>query len=225
MTKILLFVLLSIPSVTLATLGVQQLPPTVVEDFEGVTPGEFPSRFTTFPFQRRKAKKVYRVADDGKNRFLQAVDRDGLSVQVFRRFEWKLAQRQVLQWRWRPQILPVGARESDRRTNDSACGVYVVFGSYRGPVLKYVWSTTLPIDTVVTKEEGEIYIVVKGNGPTNKWDWVTVNVQADYRRLFGEEPTKEPIGLGLLTDGNATESSSACDYDDFSTLAIERPQS
>ncbi len=136
---------------------------------------------------------------------------------MFKKFYWKLERWPHFSWKWRAEQLPKGAVENDPKTNDSACGVYVAFDGYNGEGFKYVWSTTLPVGTVVEKRPGRFYLIVLESGSKALGDWKTetVNVLADYERIFKKEPSNDPAGFGLLTDGNATHSPAACDYDDF----------
>ena len=205
-------------SLTAAPYTPQQLPATrIIEDFNNEPVNKFPSDFRTYPFQRDKADQVYAVQSEDGNSYLKALDDKDFSVQILRRFAWESTRWSYFSWRWRAKILPKGAAENDRATNDCACGIYVVFGGYDGNVIKYTWSSTLPTGTIVEKKPGQSYSVILESGPKNLgvWKIESVNVMDDYRRLFKTNPTKNPSGFGILTDGNATHTPSACDYDDF----------
>ncbi len=200
----------------LTSLGAER----VVEDFSTGVVGRFPRGFRTFPFQRDKAEKVYRVAEEGGNLFMAAEDREELSIQIFRKFYWEVQKEPILRWRWRARILPKGSDERDlQKGNDSACGIYVPFGGYTGKVIKYLWSAKLPVGTEILKKPGRSFSVVKSSGEGKEWQEVSVNVVEDYQRLFGERPRQNPLGIGFLTDGNATHSPAACDYDDFAVAS------
>ncbi|MDO8643635.1 MAG: DUF3047 domain-containing protein [bacterium] len=195
----------------------EKSPQGLIEDFSKGMVGKLPVRFRTYPFQRGKAEKVYQIRKEGENGYLQAVDNRDLSVAIFREFSWDLKKYPMISWKWRAQVLP---EEGDERfgpnqKNDSACGVYVIFGKYSGRALKYVWSTLAPVGTVVHKKEN-LFIFVKNSGTSEKGSWqdVHVNVLEDYKKVFGQEPSN-PTGIGFLTDGNATHTPAACDYDTF----------
>jgi hypothetical protein len=196
----------------------KKLPPLrVIEDFSKEEPGKFPASFRTYPFQRGKAMQVYSVAADSENRYLKAFDDKGISVQAFRKFFWETQRWPHFSWKWRAVTLPKGGDERNGMPNDSACGIYVTFGGYTGKAIKYVWSTTLPAGTIVEKKPNKFYIIVKESGPAKVGSWQTVNVNVveDHRKVFKAEPAKNPDGFGLLTDGNATHTTAACDYDNF----------
>jgi DUF3047 family protein len=189
----------------------------MVEDFENLKVGGFPAGFITYPSQRTLAPKVYSVSAEPGNNFLRAVAKDDISVQIFKPFDWKIDRSPHFSWRWRAKTLPQGASEEDQATNDSSCGIYVVFGRWKTKTLKYVWSTTLSVGTLIEKDPGKFYTIVMESGSKNVGSWRTfeTNVLEDYRRAYHSNPEKQPAGFGILTDGNAMHSLSACDYDDF----------
>ncbi len=213
------FIFLLIPFAISAD-GKQQSSEVVVDDFSKVKSiGDFPIRWKTYPFQSGKVKQVYKIAEEKGVRYIHAVDEQDISLPIYKDISWSLKEYPVVKWRWRGLDLPVGAREDSRATNDSACGVYVIFGSMsNGSVLKYVWSSTLPVGHVWEKEPGKFYVTVLASGSKslNKWQSMTANVYEDYKKYFKKEPTKNPSGIGILTDGNAMHSKAACDYGDFS---------
>ncbi len=191
--------------------------PKMMESFTSYPANKFPTSFRTYPFQRGKAQEVYFVREENGNKYLNGTDEKDLSIQVFKRFVWDTAKEPYFSWQWRAQTLPTGAAETSPTTNDSACGVYVVFGGYTGDIIKYVWSTTLPVGTIYEKKPGKMYMVVLDSGPGSVGQWQTrsVDVLADYKKIFKKDPTEQPPGFGLLTDGNATHTKASCDYDNF----------
>lgn len=207
-------------------LGTHAQPVIAIDGFSGSSIGQYPKGWRTWPTQGAKAREVYKVAAEGENQYLAAHDDHNHSVQIFREFGWDTTTHPVVAWRWRARTLPRGANELRSATNDSACGVYVIFSKVAGKGLKYVWSSTLPAGTTHAKEAGKMYFSVLDSGGAHSagsgqgWRSHRVNVIADYTRVFGRPPEKEPVGIGILTDGNATQSTAACDYDDF-TIAKE----
>ncbi len=217
--KILWVLLLFIPS-SLSAENHNTPPPASIreiENFNAYEVGKFPINFKTFPFQRADALQVYSVQSEDHHKFLSSFDDQDISVQIFRRFEWDLPRWPYFSWRWRAKILPQGAAENNPATNDSGCGVYVVFEGYHGDILKYVWSSTLPVGTVYEKKPGKFYIVVLDSASTHLGNWrtIAVNVIEDYKKIFKKEPSQNPKGFGILTDANATHTAASCDYDDF----------
>jgi hypothetical protein len=177
--------------------------------------GEFPKDWKTYPFHKNKAKRVYKVGHHGGENFIQAVDDQNISVPIFKDFFWDISQYPYLKFKWRAQQLPKGSKEVNPSTNDSACGVYVGFS--RTHALKYVWSDLLPPGSFWDKKPGKYVIISKEMGEKNKgqWEEMVVDVPADHQRYFHRPIEKSPIGVGMLTDGNAVHQPAACDYKDF----------
>lgn len=190
----------------------------ILDDFSGTKVGNFPKRWRTWPFQREKAARVFSVGEESGQKFIKAYDSEDISQEISLNFDWEIDRYPVLAWSWRPTKLPEGADESNDDTNDSACGVYVVVGKYRGHAIKYVWSTGLSTGRVVTRRDGNLKIKVLDSGPSGVGRWAShgVNVPADYEALFGRKLAKNPAGIAILTDGNAVHKPAGCDYKDFS---------
>ena len=118
-------------------------------------------------------------------------------------------------------MLPEGGDERIGPKNDSAVALYVVLDQnfFRIPkTLKYVWSTTLPIGTRHRRDGiGRPNVIVLESGEEKLGQWVTetVNVYDDFMQTFGKKPPKSAVGIGVLTDGNATNTFSEGDYDDI----------
>ena len=181
--------------------------------------GQFPASWKTYPFHAGKAERVYKIAEEAGKKFIRAEDSDNISVPIFRDFRWDVEKYPYFKFRWRAQKLPAGSREDSRATNDSACAVYVAFS--RTSALKYVWSSSLPVDSFWEKDAGKFFIVAKETGlkPLGRWREVTVSVPEDYQHYFRKK-TKRPSGIGLMTDGNAMRQPAACDYADFRISSV-----
>jgi len=188
----------------------------IIDNFEEHKVGKLPRSWRTWPFQRSKASKVYKVRQENKNRYLSAYDSEDISVQLLYNLNWDVNEFPMLAFRWRAHDLPAGAKESDDNKNDSACGVYVTVGQLSGHALKYVWSSTLPVGKVVSRKNGKLKIKVLASGKSQakKWKNFKVNVKKDYEQLFNKSLKRNPR-LGILTDGNAVHKTASCDYDDF----------
>ncbi len=193
----------------------------VIEDFDSSDPGGFPLAWKAWRGDDGLASNMYTVREEGGNRYLHAVD-DGSSVIIRRKLnEWNAREYPVLSWRWRARVLPEGGDERVSSRNDSAVAVYVVLDqNFLGvpKTLKYVWSTTLPVGTSHRRDGiGRPHVIVLESGKEKLGRWVeeSVDVYADYVQYFGKEPPRNAVGIGILTDGNATGTNSQGDYDDF----------
>jgi hypothetical protein len=191
----------------------------VIENFENSDDiSKLPLSWRTWAFQRNKANKVYNIKKDlDGNLYLEANDTQLISAQIVKTFEWNDAQLPYLSWRWRAKTLPTGAAEDKKETNDSACGVYVIFERLKEKALKYNWSTTLPVGTTYEKKPGKMYMTVLDSGEEKlgAWQGHKINIVDEYKKFFKSDINKKSLGIGILTDGNATKTNSACDYDDF----------
>jgi hypothetical protein len=130
----------------------------------------------------------------------------------------------VLGWKWRIHKLPEGGCERKRETNDSGAGVYVIFkGKFKlNKIIKYVWSSTLPIGTTIESPFNKntmIVVLQSGNEKTGKWIDESVNIRNDFITLFATEPPPV-IGIAILSDSDNTSSQAIADYDDFQASGI-----
>ena len=178
-----------------------------------------------------KEEVYYKIQKEEDNLYLSAQTK-GHAVNFGRKAVIKFRGREnnanlrlhkKLRWRWRVRSLPTGSDEQEGNTNDSAAAVRLVFGTnpLSGKSLKYIWSETLPVGTII-KSKGQYAVVLRsGKEDLGKWVWEEVNAYEDYRQLFGGDPRSVDL-LGLLTDSNNTKSFVKADYDDI-TFIIPRP--
>ncbi len=194
------------------------------ETFQQYQAGVFPSGWKVRGSEAT-AQAVYRIAEEGGNRFLHAYA-NNQDVQIGREYRWKPRDYPILRWRWRATRLPSGADERAKKTNDSAAAVYVVFDSSLVPrAIKYVWSSTLAVGT---RFDSPVYwrakVVVLQRGPAEPGEWRQegVNFYQDYKDLFGFEPG-EVRGIAVLSDSDTMASVAEAAYDDFMLLPGKTP--
>ena len=192
-----------------------------IEDFDDSAPGGFPLTWKAWRGDNDLARSLYTIREERDNRYLHAAD-DGTSIIILKQVsEWDANEYPVLSWRWRATVLPEDGDERIRTKNDSSVAVYVVLDrNFIGvpKTLKYVWSTTAPVGTHYRREGiGRPHVIVLESGEEKLGQWVeeSVDVHADYVRIFGKKPPRKAVGIGILTDGNATGTDSKGDYDDF----------
>ncbi|MDO8494554.1 MAG: DUF3047 domain-containing protein, partial [Deltaproteobacteria bacterium] len=168
-----------------------------VDNFERYKVGQFPTWFKTWPFQRSDTQKVYSVRQEEGNKFLRADDAKDLSKQIFKEFSWDLKQYPYFKWRWRAKVLPKNAAENVGAKNDSACGIYIVFGRMSGRALKYNWSTTLPVGTTFEKKPGKMHMTMVDSGSQHlgKWRSHSIHIPTEYKNLFKAGMEKGPSGF------------------------------
>lgn len=200
----------------------------VVEDFESDTPGEWPSRWRFLASRDREFRPLAQVMNDNE-KFYVVAERGNQFVRGYTRGEaqrislpanklgWHLSNHPVLSWEWRALQLPEGASEDT--LNDVGGAVYVSFSKTdwlgRPLSIKYTYSSSLPVGTVVST--GNVKIIVASSGADGTGDWISIerNVKSDYRRLFGGDPPDEPYTITLWSDSDDTRSIGEVDFDNF----------
>ncbi len=200
----------------------------VLDDFEADTPGKHPenwrymtSRDREFrslgPFMNER-ENVHIVAEEG-NQFLRAYTKgEALRISLpLSKFNWRLADHPVLSWDWRAVRLPSGA--SENRINDTGGAVYVTFAKTdwlgRPLSIKYTYSTSLPVGTIVSTGNVKVIVVSSGKNGLGRWIHVDRNVVDDYKRLFGGPPPEDPFTVTLWSDSDNTATIGEVDFDNI----------
>lgn len=200
----------------------------VLDDFESDKPGARPANWRFMaskdrafkplePFMNEK-EKVYVVAEDG-NKFMRAyTEGEALRISLpASKLTWRLSQHPTLSWDWRAVRLPAGGNENT--LNDAGGAVYVSFAKTdwlgRPLSIKYTYSTTLPVGTVVSTGNVKIIVVSSGKNGTGRWVHVERNVVEDYKRLFGAAPPENPFTVTLWSDSDNTKSVGEVDFDNL----------
>jgi len=223
------FLLLSsISTYTVAQVAVQVLEngTILLDDFSRDEVGSMPSkwfvrdgdvRLTDLPAEKKTRYRYRVVKEDGKKYIrYSGMDAMHIALPIHETPEIDLSTHPILSWEWRVHAVPTGANEDVDKLNDTAASIYVVFelaGIFRIPkVIRYTWSSTLPRDTYLSK--GKQKILVMESGMNRKGEWVRFerNVVEDYRKFFGEEPTKRPLAILILSDANNTGTFAFADY-------------
>lgn len=200
----------------------------VVENFEAERVGTLPGRWRYLSSRTRRFESArpqmgpaesFKVLSEGGNKFVRAyteaeAQRISLPDDTL---DWTLSEYPNLQWSWRAIRLPEGAGED--RVNDSGGAVYVSFSKtdwlQRPLSIKYVYSSTLPVGTIVST--GNVKIIVASSGLDGIGRWITVrrNVVEDYEKVFGRSPPDRPFTITLWSDSDNTKSVGEVDFDDI----------
>ena len=140
-------------------------------------------------------------------------------IEAPERFKRTLA---AVRWRWRVQAFPKGADDCNPDVGDAPAGVFATFkAGLRTMVIKYVWNSVGPAHKTCELANNPFFakreIVLRVGGETDTWQTETVDPRSDFVRYFGGKLEDVPdfVGLGVLTDGDATNSPSEGDYADF----------
>lgn len=129
-----------------------------------------------------------------------------------------------LHWRWRALKLPTGGNECAKGKGDSAAVLYVTWKrGLKWYALKYVWSAVGP-KGAVCDEHGGLFrnqktVILQSGAPLNQWVDQDLDLDAEYRKAFeGGDPKADVpdfMGLGLMSDGDQTQSESSADFGGF----------
>jgi Protein of unknown function (DUF3047) len=198
----------------------------VLEDFEDGPLGQPPVQWQPRGFGEvdAKEKSPYRVRSENGNRFLRAEDR-GENVMLYKEVRWDSRKYPYLGFRWRIRAVPSGSDERIEDKADSAAGLYLSYGRKLGIVpetVKFIWSGTLAAGTAFRRPGiGMPWTIVAGDGPAEETTWHRFVFETGrvYEETFGKPSDGRPLGIGLLTDANATGGFASADYDDIVALA------
>ena len=128
-----------------------------------------------------------------------------------------------LRWRWRARAFPNGGDEC-RGPGDSAASVNVAFKrGFRWYILKYVWSPLAPLGAVCDRKRTLLLvrdtIVLESGGAPGTWRTEVVDVRQAFIDHFAKgnphADVPDLVGIGVMTDGDQTRSSSGADWAGF----------
>src|SRR5207302_7077673 len=107
---------------------------------------------------------------------------------------------------------------------DAAGNVYLGFKrGLKWYTLKYVWSTIGHKGQVCEQHSNpfsaQTTTVLEVEGPTHEWRTEEIDLRASFRLHFADgDPNADVpdfVGIGLLSDGDQTQSMSGADYAEF----------
>lgn len=176
---------------------------------------EFMNEREYFEVRRENGNGYVRAFANGEAAHINKGNGDG--------FDWDTREHPILAWDWRALDLPSGAREDDDSRNDSGAGVYVLFsieGRFikRPKAIKYVYSSTLPLGTIVTYGKLKVIVVSSARNGTGDWLHIERNVVEDYRNVFGEDAPARPLYIRLWSDSDNMNVISRADFDNVALL-------
>ncbi|MFW6147964.1 MAG: DUF3047 domain-containing protein [Thermodesulfobacteriota bacterium] len=121
-----------------------------------------------------------------------------------------------INFRWKAVELPKGGDFRDKKTDDQAGQVYVVFGRFKltAKIVGYLWENKAPqFATGVSPAWGKTRLIVLQSGPENlgTWIWEKRNLYHDYQELFGKKPHKTNL-ISIFINSQHTNSRAECFY-------------
>ncbi|WNM59573.1 DUF3047 domain-containing protein [Candidatus Nitrospira allomarina] len=136
-------------------------------------------------------------------------------ISLFRSLTVNLEANPIVSWEWSVLTLPSAAASGQSSRDNLGAALYLVFSSREAPsrktILGYIWDNARPVGTIfVRPKDPSVHYVVVRSGPSQLGKWFTEerNVLADYRSIFGEEPSILE-GMSLVVDSDQPGSKTA----------------
>jgi hypothetical protein len=184
-----------------------------------------------------KAENAWRTGPEGA---IEVVSRNSVST-LYKPVSANIRDRPILTWRWRVDEPAPATDLSIKGQDDCSLAVYVGF-PYKpgrasfferlkrplveswagenapGRVLRYVFCGRHQRDEVVESpylgSAGFMRVLRPTNTPSGKWFIEQVDLAADYRQAFGEEPPN-PAQIAIQADTDNTQSTSRASVADL----------
>ncbi len=171
----------------------------------------------------------YKIIEDPAGPFIRAqyhppLETVTLGIEIPDKF--RQATKRV-RWRWRALVLPKGGNECRDGYGDSAAAIYVSWKrGLKWYSLKYVWSYDATKGAICDQKRNlfvvQDTVILQSGGPMNTWLEQEIDPSAEFRRHFegGNMTADVPdfLGIGLMSDGDQTNSISSADYAGFALL-------
>jgi hypothetical protein len=177
-----------------------------------------------------KAENAYTVTPEGA---IEVVSNNSVST-LYKPVDASIQERPILTWRWRVEEPAPATDLSAKGEDDCSLAVYVGFPyeageasflerlkrplveswageNAPGRVLRYVFCGSHERGEVVESpylgSAGFMQVLRPADSPTDEWFTEQVDLAADYRRAFGEEPPN-PAQIAIQADTDNTQSTS-----------------
>ena len=182
-----------------------------------------PGSFTVFK-EDSGPVNYYSVGEDGETPILRGVYRPGLGNVVLMARVPEAARQAVrmVSWRWRAHAFPRNANDCGPGESDSAASVFLAFkAGLKLMVIKYVWATVGTVGQSCVSNRGWFFdrdtTLVQVGGPPDVWTSYTMDPRAEFVKHYGGKVQDVPdfVAIGVMTDGDNSQSPSAADYADF----------
>jgi hypothetical protein len=129
-----------------------------------------------------------------------------------------------LSWSWRARALPAGGDECSPAKSDSAASVYATWKrGLRYYTLKYSWTARGTVGATCARKRNPFVaqdtVILRVGPPLDSWQHEKVDLRAEFRKHFEDGDPKAGVpnfvGVGILTDGDQTQSESRADIGSF----------
>ncbi len=158
-------------------------------------------------FRHFEGETRYRIVETGGLKALEA-ESDAAASSFYLEREIDLAERPVLEWRWRIEAPLAVADERAKSGDDFAARIYAVApgeGMFGLPfAICYVWAARAPVGADWPNPfTSRVRMVAVESGPdrAGAWRGYRRNLREDFRRLFGREVDRLE-GVAVMTDAD-----------------------
>ena len=178
------------------------------------------------------------VEEDSKNTVLKASSDASASGLIWKK-SFNVYTFPRLKWRWKVSNIYKKGDATKKSGDDYAARMYVVFeydsddagvwkrakykaakiafGEYPpDSSLNYIWANKKHQTEIITSpytESAKLIVLQAGEEKSETWVEQEVNILADYRKAFGEEPPKR-ASLAIMNDSDNTGESAVSYFDD-----------
>lgn len=192
----------------------------IVTQFNMGTQGGFPEDWeirSSSDEKKAKKWKLYTIQNDETGPFMRA-DYQQKAITLHKEVkDWDLKTHPYIEWKWRAHTLPTDGHEGESSRNDAAASIYVIWKSsfvMRVKSIKFTWSSTLPVDTHLSKRLGhdQVHVVDSGVDKLGEWQTHRMNVRDLFLDYFKKDKIETPVAIAILTDADGTDSDAVADY-------------
>ena len=195
----------------LSPLGATTLIPSLYDSTEAARLETWPHEWSVKVWE---GSGQVQVLEENRHKVLRLATDQGC-ISLFRSLRVNLQASPLVSWEWKVLTLPTGAASRQAQRDDHGAALYLIFSSREKPdtttTIGYIWDNALPVGTMLTRpRDPSVHYVVVRSGKDQLGTWLTEkrNVLADYRRIFGEEPSLLE-GMSLVVDSDQTNSQAA----------------
>jgi hypothetical protein len=131
----------------------------------------------------------------------------------------------ILSWRWKVDRLPPTGDIREKRKDDQAAQVYVIFPTFvkvMSPTIGYLWDSNAPAGTIANGHAPitPVKVIVLQSGTQRLGEWVQErrNVAEDYTQLFGKDSPPRVGRVAIWINTQHTKSSAEATFTDLQFL-------
>lgn len=123
----------------------------------------------------------------------------------------------ILSWTWKISNIIENGDATDKKLDDYAARVYVVFPSllfWRTKAINYIWANRLPLGTAIPSpytDNAMMVAVESGSKFVGQWRTEQRNIHDDFRQFFNQE-TPRLGAVAIMTDTDNTGSHAIAYY-------------